>query len=224
MIQYAYIETQNAAYLLRKVNLTVITNVVFDFGQVLVRFEPEYMCGRYVCDENDLKLLSDVIFDRLYWDRLDAGTISDEELISCVKERIPQRLHAVAEKIYFNWIYNLPEIDGMRRAIDICRERGFGVYLLSNISEYFAARYKEIPILEGFDGYVFSALAGCTKPSADIFKHLCDKFDLTPEQTLFVDDSIKNINGADKFGIIAYHFTGDAEELCSYLSSLPKVK
>jgi len=202
----------------------MIKNVVFDFGQVLVRFEPEYMCSRYVSDGEDIKLLSEVIFDRLYWDRLDAGTISDEELILRVKERIPERLHAVAEKIYYNWIYNLPETEGMRRAIEICRERGFGVYLLSNISKYFADRYKEIPILEGFDGYVFSASAGCTKPSREIFSHLCDKFDLTPCETLFVDDSIKNINGADKFGIVAYHFLGNADELCSYLSSLPRVK
>ena len=202
----------------------MITNVVFDFGQVLVRFDPVYMCERYVSDRDDISLLSEVVFDRLYWDRLDAGTITNEELISSVKARIPERLHSAAEKIYFNWIYNLPEIEGMRRAIAICRERGFGVYLLSNISLDFAEKYREIPILEGFDGYVFSAAAGCVKPSAEIFAHLCNKFDLTPSQTLFVDDSIKNINGADKFGIAAYHFKGDADELCSYLSALPTVK
>ena len=207
-----------------KGDLRVIKNVVFDFGQVLVRFDPNYMCERYVSDKEDIRLLSEVVFDRLYWDRLDAGTISNEELISSVKARIPERLHSVAERIYFNWMYNLPEIAGMREAIDICRKRGFSVYLLSNISEDFAKKYREIPILDGFDGYVFSATAGCVKPSPEIFKHLCDKFDLTPSETLFIDDSLKNINGADKFGIVAYHFLGNADELCSYLSALPEVK
>ena len=43
----------------------MIKNVVFDFGQVLVRFEPEYMTGQYIKDENDIKLMSQVLFDRL---------------------------------------------------------------------------------------------------------------------------------------------------------------
>ena len=60
----------------------MIKNVVFDFGQVLVRFEPSYMVGQYVSDPIDAKLLEEVVFDRLYWDRLDAGTISNEEVIA----------------------------------------------------------------------------------------------------------------------------------------------
>ena len=77
----------------------MIKNVIFDFGQVLVHFEPEYMVRQYVTDEDDVKLLSQVIFDRLYWDRLDLGTITDEETIKLCRERLPQRLWAVAEKM-----------------------------------------------------------------------------------------------------------------------------
>ena len=91
----------------------MLKNVVFDFGQVLVRFEPSYMVGRYVTDPKDAALLEDVIFDRLYWDPLDAGTISDAAVVEACKARLPERLWDVTEKIYYNWIYNLPEIDGM---------------------------------------------------------------------------------------------------------------
>ena len=59
--------------------LKTVKNVVFDFGQVLVHFDPSYMVGRYVSDEEDAALIAEVLFDRLYWDRLDAGTISDAE-------------------------------------------------------------------------------------------------------------------------------------------------
>ena len=59
----------------------MIKNVVFDFGQVLVHFQPAYMVGKYVTDEADAKLLKEVLFDRLYWDKLDAGTITDEEAV-----------------------------------------------------------------------------------------------------------------------------------------------
>ena len=195
-------------------------NVIFDFGQVLIRFEPEYMCEKYAATKEDVSLLSEVLFDRLYWDRLDAGTIEDEELLEEVKKRLPERLHVTAEKIYFNWIYNLPEITGMRDVIKLCKSKGYGVYLLSNISKFFANHYKEIPILQLVDGFVFSATAGCVKPSEQIFEHITNKFNLTPSQTLFVDDNITNVKGADKFGIIAYHFDGNARSLYSFIEKL----
>ena len=203
-------------------NETKIKNVIFDFGQVLVRFEPELMCKRYVENESDIKLLCEVLFSRIYWDRLDAGTISDEELISDVKTKIPERLHEPCEKIYYGWIYELPEIEGMRDVIALCRKKGFGIYLLSNISRYFAEHESEIPILSLLDGTVLSATVGHVKPSREIFEHITNKFDLTPCETLFVDDNSMNIEGANKFGIISYHFDGDARKLYDFISDLPK--
>lgn len=197
-----------------------INDVIFDFGEVLVRFDPKYMCERYVTNEDDVKLLCEVLFSRFYWDKLDAGTISDDELLSDVKSKIPSRLHSVCEKIYYNWIYNLPEIDGMRDVIALCRKKGYGVYLLSNISEFFAAHKDEIPILSLFDGCVFSATCGYVKPSPDIFRHICEKFNLTPCDTLFVDDNIMNVNGAEKFGITSYHFDGNAKRLYNFIMTI----
>ena len=195
-------------------------NVIFDFGQVLVRFDPIYMTSRYVSDEDDVRDVANVLFDRLYWDRLDAGTIDDEEVVRLASQRVPQRLRNAIADVYYNWIYNIPEIDGMREAIAICREKGFGIYLLSNISHYFADRKEEIPILSLLDGYVFSAECGSVKPSKDIFAHTCGKFGLDPSQTLFVDDSEKNIKGAIDFGLNGYLFDGDSEKLCAYLKAL----
>jgi len=198
-----------------------ITDVIFDFGQVLVKFDPEYMCGKYLSDKGDVRLLSNTLFSRYYWDKLDAGTIGDEELLSDVKAKIPERLHEACEKIYYNWIYNLPEIEGMREVIALCREKGFGIYLLSNISEYFARHSDQIPILSLFDGCVFSATAGYVKPSEDIFRHITSKFALTPCKTLFVDDNAMNVSGAEKFGITSYLFDGNAKRLYSFIKSLP---
>ena len=65
----------------------MIENVVFDFGQVLIKFDPDHMVGRYVTDAVDAALLSAVVFDRLYWDKLDAGTLGDAEA-----ERIMQSI------------------------------------------------------------------------------------------------------------------------------------
>ena len=122
-----------------------IKNVVFDFGQVLVYFQPSYMVGAYVSDEADKALIEEVVFDRLYWDRLDSGDISDKEVVSAIKTRLPERLWDVSEKIYYSWIYNIPEIEGMSELIDRIKNRyNVKVYLLSNISNYFASHSEEI--------------------------------------------------------------------------------
>jgi len=199
----------------------MIHNVVFDFGQVMVRFDPQYMVERYVKDPADAALLSEVVFDRLYWDRLDAGSISDEEVMVACRERLPERLHAVAEQIYYNWIYNLPLIEGMPELIDELRARyDVGIYLLSNISTYFSTHRKDIEVLKKFDGCVFSGDLGIVKPDAKIFSHLCDRFDINKEECIFVDDSQKNIDGAIRFGLQGYCFDGNVKKLRETLFAL----
>ena len=189
----------------------MVKNVVFDFGQVLVYFQPSYMVGAYVSDEADKALIEEVVFDRLYWDRLDSGDISDKEVVSAIKTRLPERLWDVSEKIYYSWIYNIPEIEGMSELIDRIKNRyNVKVYLLSNISNYFASHSEEIPILKKLDGCVFSAPIGIVKPSREIFEHLCKTYKLSPEETLFIDDRADNIEGALRCGLKGYIFDDSA--------------
>ena len=198
-----------------------IKNVVFDFGQVIIRFVPEIMVSPYVTDKDDKDLICAVLFDRLYWDRLDDGSISDAEVVEAVKGRIPERLWAVAEEIYYNWVYNLPEIDGMSDLVrHVKDELSARVFLLSNISTYFADHASERAELEPFERCIFSAVVGHTKPHADMFEYLCRECKIKPEETLFVDDSAKNIAGAEAFGIKGYLFDGDGKKLREYIDSI----
>lgn len=194
---------------------------IFDFGKVIVHFDTKYMVKRYVEDEADAALLGEVIFDRLYWDKLDAGTISDEEVISESKKRLPERLHGEVERIYFNWIYNIPEIEGMPALVRrIKSEYGAPVYLLSNISTYFAERKDEVPSIALFDRCFFSAVCGMTKPSKEIFDYVCSECGIKPEETLFIDDSEKNVEGARRAGLNAYLFDGDVKKLERIIASM----
>ena len=195
----------------------MIKNVIFDFGKVLVDFEPTYMTSRYIDNIEDIKLVADVLFDRLYWDRLDAGTISDSEVISESCKRLPQRLHQKVADIYNNWMYNLPEICGMRELLQKLSDKGVRLFLLSNISEGFAKKSSEFSILSYFERCFFSAVCGLTKPSAEIFNHLLNECGIKANEALFVDDSEKNINGAKSVGISTYLFDGDSKKLESFL-------
>ena len=199
----------------------MIKNVVFDLGRVMVRFESKYMVDKYVDNAEDAKILDVIVSDRNCWDRLDLGTISDEAAVEYFKSRLPERLWNVAEKIYYNWIYNIPEVEGISDVVRMVKnEYGKHVFLLSNISNYFAEHSSEVPCIALFEKCIFSAVYGVVKPQREIYQILCDECNILPEETLFIDDSPKNIEGAQAFGIQGYVFDGDVEKLKAYLKEM----
>ena len=198
----------------------MIKNIVFDLGQVLFRFEPMHLVEKYTENEEDRRTLATILFDRLYWDRLDRGTIEDEEVVRLACERLPARLHEPARLAYYNWIYNMPKVEGMHEIVGRVKKNGLRIFLLSNISRYFAAHAKEFPVLSEFELCVFSAEVGCVKPEREIFAYLTDLAGILPEETLFVDDNKINIKGAEDFGIKGYLFDGDASRLLQYIDAI----
>ncbi|MBO5312616.1 MAG: HAD family phosphatase [Clostridia bacterium] len=199
----------------------MIKNVIFDFGQVIVHFEPSYMVRKYVSDEDDAKLLEEVVFDRLYWDELDLGTVSDGQVLEKIKERVPERLWEMCDTVYYNWVYNIPVIDGMDELVRYIKEKyGIRVFLLSNISKYFVSHKDEIPVLKEFEYCVFSSLLGIVKPDFRIFDYLCKNGGIKPEETIFVDDNPNNTKGAVEFGLNAYLFDGSSAKLKEYFDSI----
>jgi putative hydrolase of the HAD superfamily len=201
----------------------MIKNVVFDFGQVLVKFLPAEMVKKRVSDKLDAELLEKVVFDRLYWDKLDAGTIENEEVVTAFKLRLPERLWSVAEEIFYDWVHNLPPVDGMAELVLYVKETlKKRVFLLSNISTYFVEHAAEYPVLAAFENCVFSAVCGLVKPNEEIYRYLCETNGILPSETLFIDDSPKNIAGAERYGIKGYLFDGDAGKLKKYLDEICK--
>ena len=199
----------------------MVQNYIFDFGNVLTRFDIKELTAAAVDDEVLLSEISEVVFDRMYWDRLDAGTITDEEVKEAIRGRLSPEKAELACCAFDGWIDNLPPIPGMPELVEDLKRKGAKLYLLSNISESFAKGYSRVPWIRDlfalFDGLVFSGLLGLTKPGRDIFEHLLDKFSLSKENCLFIDDSYINIEGAAEVGIKGYLFDGDVEKLREYL-------
>ena len=71
----------------------------------------------------------------------------------------------------------------------------------------------DIPGSRYFDGAVVSAFEGCVKPDAKIFRNLLERFHLRAEESLFVDDVQENVAGAERAGLMGFHFTGDVNAL-----------
>lgn len=200
----------------------MIKNYIFDFGNVLVRFDPALLTAACVADPADRDQIWPVVFDRMYWNPLDRGRISDDEVKAACRTRLPERLWAKAEETYDKWVENLTFLPGMPQLVRDIKARGGKLYLLSNISIGFAESWETVPhlaeLFSQFDGLVFSGPLGLVKPSPEIFCHLLDTYGLDPKESIFIDDSEKNTRGAEAVGLPAYRFDGDADALRQFLN------
>ena len=202
----------------------MIKNIIFDFGRVVVDFDESKMTRAYIKDEALVPTVRDVVFDRLYWDPLDIGGITDGEVKARIAERVPEELIPASHAVYDHWIDNVDLVPHIEEAIAAAREKAEGLYLLSNISIKFAEEYKENPtlrrVLSPFDGLVFSGPLHMIKPDAKIFHYLLDTYGLRADECLFIDDSVKNTAGAEAVGIHTYLFDGDARKLAEYIKNM----
>lgn len=195
----------------------MIKNYIFDLGHVLTVFDAFALTRACGCPEDMVEEIALTVFDRLYWDRLDAGTITDEEVKAGFCSRLPEKWHALALRVYDSWIENLTPIKGMPELIADIKAKGGRVFLLSNTSKGLAEGYHKSPwmkeLFSTFDGLCVSAVIGLTKPDRQIYEYVLNKYGLLPQETMFIDDNAKNIEGCEAAGICGYLFDADAEKL-----------
>jgi 2-haloacid dehalogenase len=83
----------------------------------------------------------------------------------------------------------------------------YRVVALTNWSaETFPVALKKFDFLHWFEGIVVSGTEKTRKPFADIYQTTINRFDITPESTVFIDDNLRNIKGAETLGINGIQF------------------
>lgn len=192
----------------------MIRNVVFDMGQVLIRWQPAVLTQRLGLSQEDDALLTRELFQNVEWVMLDRGVITPEEVTRRVCARLPERLHGTVARLTSSWweIY-LDPVPGMAELVGQLKAAGCGIYLLSNASVALRTYFPRIPGSAYFDGLMVSAEEKLVKPQPEIFRLLCDRFHLKPEECVFVDDSPANVESAILTGMDGLVFYGDAQRL-----------
>ena len=186
----------------------MVRNVVFDMGKVLLDFNVERYLLR-VEREQDRPLVRQALFASVEWVMTDYGTMDDEGLLAAACRRLPQHLHPAAEEIVRTWYRDMPAYPGVGEVIRRLKDEGYRLYILSNYSGDLFERTKEkMPFLPYMDGTLFSYTCHLTKPEPEIYQHLIQKFSLTPDRCVFLDDTKANVEAAEQAGIHGIHFMG----------------
>lgn len=182
----------------RKAGSELIKNVVFDIGRVLVRsYWKEYMGikGRSKDTRDKIKELT---LNSELWQQIDLGIISLEEMIAAAQEKQPDLKKELSEfsKVYSEFTIVDKEVEQF--LLDLKAEH-YHIYLLSNYGrEFFEELEKRADFFSYIDGKVISYEVNVKKPDLEIFYLLVQKYNIKPEDSVFIDDNKKNIDAAKK--------------------------
>ena len=130
-------------------------NIVFDFGNVIGKFDGHYILRQFCSSEQDLELLFDAIFSG--WDELDKGTVDYNENIENVVRRVPARLEDTVRTFFRGWPEHIIPIRETAEFIRELKERKVPIYLLSVLRGLVGFRLVS-PAIEGLDAVNESAI------------------------------------------------------------------
>lgn len=179
-------------------------NILFDMGNVLITYNPEWVIRRYTEDEELILEVKNIVFNSQEWFLLDAGLIEEEKAERNWMERLSSdKARELAHLSFQNWhLYNMKVIPGTAEMIRALKENGKEIYLLSNASLRLLSIYKEvIPAVECFSGIFYSAAHKCVKPQDIIYERFLKEYSLNPADCFFIDDLEENISAAKAVGI-----------------------
>jgi putative hydrolase of the HAD superfamily len=154
--------------------------------------------------------LAERVFRSPYWSMRDRGSATVEEVITAMSMRVPE-LEPYIRRIMKEWI-DLPAIPEGVETLKCCKEHGVKLYALTNYADKeFAYACEQHDFFKLFDGFLVSGREHTIKPGLDIYRLLISRFGLDPERSLFIDDSLMNIEAALESGLQALHYNRDGK-------------
>ena len=188
-------------------------NIVFDMGRVLLTFQPEIPLDKYCTNEEAKIIINRELFQAKEWVACDLGDMDKEERFASVSTRVPQAYHEELRLCNDNWHRHMKPMEGAEDFIAYVKAMGCRCYVLSNASEEFYEYFPREYDTALFDGILVSSDEHLLKPGAAIYECLLARYDLKPEESLFIDDVSANVDGARAVGMNAVQFNSNFEDI-----------
>lgn len=199
----------------------MIKNVIFDYGNVLVDWNPAYLfLPVFNGDEDKCRYFTAHICNREWFTRMDRG----EDMDVCVAElqaQYPEYADTIAlfRDRWFDMCNG--DIPGMLEIIQDLKQKGYGVFGLTNWpAATFAEARRRFSTLASIDKYVVSSSVKLAKPEPEIFQLLLSKYNLKADECVFIDDRKDNVNTAIRLGMSGIVYPGTADGLSEILNPM----
>jgi 2-haloacid dehalogenase len=182
--------------------------IIFDFGNVLVDWNPRYVFRRFFPeDEPGVEaFLKEINFTE--WNaQQDRGRPFDEG-IAILSQEFPHRAHMI-QAYHDHWQDSLGEaISGSIEILYRLKENGHRLFGLSNWSaQTFPIALSKFDFFSLLDDMVVSGFVGVAKPDPAIYNLLLEKIGRPADECLLIDDALPNIEQAATMGFKTIHFS-----------------
>jgi 2-haloacid dehalogenase len=184
-----------------------IQAVIFDFGGVLIGWDPRNLYARYFPGQPQAMedFLEEISF--MEWNTQQDKGRPFAEAVALHSKKFPQHAHLISA-YQEHWKETLTgSIEGTVELLRALKEKQVTLFGLSNwSSETFTIVRHEFEFLNLFDGIILSGEVNLVKPEPGIFKLCLQRIGRPADQCLFIDDSATNINSAKKLGFDTVQF------------------
>lgn len=184
----------------------MIDTIIFDFGGVLVDWNPRYVFRNHFQDDEKMEwFLQNICTDE--WNIEQDRGRSLQEATEMLVNQFPE--HETEIRMYYGqWPTMLKDMIPSTVEILYQLKEKYKLYGLTNWSaETFPIALKRFSFFQVFEGILVSGEEKLIKPDPQIFQLMMDKFNLNPSHCLFIDDNEKNVLAARNFGIDTIHFS-----------------
>ena len=185
---------------------STIKNIIFDFGGVLMDWNPRYLYRSLFDDPEKMEFFLENICTSEWNEQQDAGRSLGEATRSLQSE-FPEYADLI-QKFYGEWSVMLKDqIHANTALLPLLRERGYRLFGLTNWShETLPTAKNRYNFFENFEGIVVSGEEKMIKPDEGIYRVLLERYKLRAEESLFIDDNSKNIATAHRLGFRTIHY------------------
>lgn len=189
----------------RKIRQMEIKNIIFDFGDVLLDWNPRYLYEKHFEDKNEMNYFLENICNH-DWNREQDRGRSFAEAVQILQKQFQEYHEQIA--MYDDCWSTMLKSD-IPETIKILNElsKTHKIFGLTNWSaEKIKIAYERFDFFKHFAGIVVSGEEKLVKPDHKIYEVLLQRFNIKAIESLFIDDNLANVEAARELGIHAVQF------------------
>ena len=179
----------------------MIKTIIFDIGNVLMDFNFQICFRAYAPDEETYQKILKATVQSPVWAEFDRGIWTDEEILEGFIQNEPS-IEPILRKMFERLEGIIRQRDYAIPWIKELKSRGYQVLVLSNFPKKVYDLFQdEMTFLNEVDGGILSYRDKVIKPDKEIYTLLMERYDLIPQECVFLDDLEVNLKTAKELGM-----------------------
>ena len=179
----------------------MIKTIIFDIGNVLMDFNFQICFRAYAPDEETYQKILKATVQSPVWAEFDRGIWTDEEILEGFIQNEPS-IEPILRKMFERLEGIIRQRDYAIPWIKELKSRGYQVLVLSNFPKKVYDLFQdEMTFLNEVDGGILSFRDRMIKPDKEIYTLLMERYDLIPQECVFLDDLEVNLKTAKELGM-----------------------